>query len=104
MDAEYWVANVRQPVRFSQAVAAAAQNHGTFIEISPHPTLTHAITETLESTHHHSIGTLWRDGDDTVSFHTNLNSTHIAHSRTRLTHPSHIRSCPPRPGTTLNTG
>ena len=39
--------------------------------------LTHAITETLESvTHHHSIGTLWRDSDDTVSFHTNLNTTH----------------------------
>ena len=58
LDADYWVANVRQPVRFSQAVATAARNHGTFIEISPHPTLTHSITETLESTHHHSIGTL----------------------------------------------
>ena len=30
-------------------------------------------------THHHSIGTLWRDGDDTVSFHTNLNATHTTH-------------------------
>ena len=78
LDADYWVANVRQPVRFTQAIAAAAEHHATFIEISPHPTLTYAITETLESTHHHSIGTLWRDGDDTVSFHTNLNSTHIA--------------------------
>ncbi|HEU4362420.1 MAG TPA: KR domain-containing protein, partial [Mycobacterium sp.] len=56
--------------------AAAAADHTTFIEISPHPILTHSITETLESNHHHSIGTLWRDGDDTVVFHTNLNSTH----------------------------
>ena len=37
LDAEYWVANVRQPVRFSQAIAAAAQNHGTFIEDQPAP-------------------------------------------------------------------
>ena len=70
----------------SQAITAAAEQHATFIEISAHPTLTHAITETLESTHHHSIGTLWRDGDDTVSFHTNLNSTHIAQPP-RTPHP-----------------
>ena len=95
LDAEYWVANVRQPVRFSQAVTAAAETTRTFIEISPHPTLTHAITETLESTHHHSIGTLWRDGDDTVSFHSNLNSTHIAH-------PPHTPH-PPEPHPVLPT-
>ncbi|MGH3969841.1 MAG: acyltransferase domain-containing protein, partial [Mycobacterium sp.] len=77
LDAAYWVANVRQPVRLRQAISTAAERHATFIEISPHPILTHAITETLESAHHHSIGTLWRDGDDTVSFHTNLNSTHV---------------------------
>ena len=78
LDAEYWVANVRQPARLSQAIAAAAQDHATFIEISAHPILTHAVSDTLESVtdHHHSVGTLWRDGDDTVSFHTNLNTTH----------------------------
>jgi phthiocerol/phenolphthiocerol synthesis type-I polyketide synthase B len=80
LDAAYWAANVRQPVRLRQAVIAAAEDHATFIEISPHPVLTHAVTETLESvTHHHSVGTLWRDADDTVSFHTNLNSTHSTH-------------------------
>jgi phthiocerol/phenolphthiocerol synthesis type-I polyketide synthase A len=78
LDAEYWVANVRQPVRLRQAISTAAEHNATFIEISPHPTLVHAVTETLESldsSHHHSIGTLSRDGDDTVSFHTNFNST-----------------------------
>ncbi|HWF68526.1 MAG TPA: type I polyketide synthase, partial [Mycobacterium sp.] len=75
LDAEYWVANVRQPVRLRQAITTAAEQHATFIEVSPHPTLAHAVTETLESTHHHSVGTLSRDGDDTVSFHTNFNST-----------------------------
>ncbi len=80
LDAEYWVNNVRQPARLSQAITAAAQDHATFIEISAHPILTHAVNDTLESvTHHHSFGTLWRDGDDTVSFHTSLNATHTSH-------------------------
>jgi phthiocerol/phenolphthiocerol synthesis type-I polyketide synthase B len=80
LDAGYWVANVRQPARLSQAITAAAQDHVTFVEISAHPILTHAVTDTLESvTHHHVVGTLWRDGDDTVDFHTNLNAIHTSH-------------------------
>ena len=86
LDAEYWIANVREPVRLHQAITTAAEQHATFIEISPHPTLTHAVTETLESVHHHSIATLSRKGDDTVSFHSNLNATHIIRPRT-LPHP-----------------
>src|SRR3954471_15582305 len=76
LDAEYWVANVRQPVRFSHAVTAAGADYGTFIEVSPHPLLTHAIGDTLADVHHHSVSTLQRDTDDTVTFHTNVNSTH----------------------------
>ena len=86
LDAEYWVNNVRQPARLSQAVAAAATDHATFIEISPHPILTHAITESVAPTHHHSIGTLSRDGDDTIGFHTSLNTVHTVHPP-RTPHP-----------------
>ncbi len=78
-DGQYWAANLRQPVRFSQAIAAAAEQHATFIEISPHPMLTHAIDETLADTHHHSIPTLVRDTDETLTFHTNFNATHTTH-------------------------
>ena len=78
-DAEHWAANLRNPVRFSQAVAAAGAEHATFVEISPHPLLTHAISDTLGGTHHHSVGTLQRDTHDTLSFHTNLNTTHTTH-------------------------
>ena len=78
-DAEYWVANLRHPVRFAQAVAAASATHTTFIEISPHPLLTFAISDTLGDTHHHALGTLARDTHDTVSFHTALNTTHTTH-------------------------
>jgi phthiocerol/phenolphthiocerol synthesis type-I polyketide synthase B len=77
VDAEYWVDNLRQPVGLSRAILAAAEDYTTFIEVSPHPMLTGAVTETLESGgHHHSVGTLSRDGDDTLSFHSNLNAVH----------------------------
>jgi phthiocerol/phenolphthiocerol synthesis type-I polyketide synthase A len=87
LDADYWAANVRQPARLSHAVTAAAQDHTTFIEISAHPILAHAITETLDSPHHHSIGTLWRDGDETIDFHTNLNRVRAGRPP-RTPHPS----------------
>ncbi len=78
-DADHWAANLRNPVRFSQAIGTAGADHATFIEISPHPLLTHAITDTLADTHHHSIGTLQRDAHDTHTFHTNHNAAHTTH-------------------------
>ncbi|PQP41730.1 type I polyketide synthase [Mycolicibacterium austroafricanum] len=79
LDADYWVANVRQPVKFSQAIVAAAADNGTFIEISPHSTLGQAIGNTLgDGPDHHMLGTLARDTDDTVTFHANLNATHTS--------------------------
>jgi phthiocerol/phenolphthiocerol synthesis type-I polyketide synthase A len=74
-DANYWSANLRNPVRFSQAIAAAGADHGTFIEVSPHPVLTYAIDDTLADVHHHSVPTLQRDAHDALIFHTNLNAT-----------------------------
>ena len=90
-DAEYWVANLRNPVRFSQAIATAGVEYGTFVEISPHPLLTYAITDTLAEVHHHSIGTLQRDTHDTLTFHTNLNATHTTHPP----HTDHVAEPPP---------
>jgi acyl transferase domain-containing protein len=78
-DADHWVANLRRPVQFRQAVAAAGQAHTTFIEVSPHPLLTHAINDSLGAGHHHTVATLQREHDDTLSFHTNLNSAHTTH-------------------------
>ncbi|MBV8860947.1 MAG: SDR family NAD(P)-dependent oxidoreductase, partial [Mycobacterium sp.] len=76
LDAEYWVSNVRQPVRFAQAVAEAGKNHATFIEISPHPLLTYAIADTLESTSSTEsviVASAMKRGDDeTLFFHTQL--------------------------------
>ncbi|UXA10874.1 SDR family NAD(P)-dependent oxidoreductase [Mycobacterium sp. SMC-8] len=75
-DAGHWVANLRNPVRFARAVATAGADKAVFVEVSPHPLLSHAIKDTLAGTHHHSIATLQRDTNDTVTFHTNLNATH----------------------------
>ena len=75
-DADYWVANLRNPVRFAEAVASAATHHGTFIEMSPHPLLTHAITETLESAaparRTRVTSAMNRDDDQTLFFHSQL--------------------------------
>jgi phthiocerol/phenolphthiocerol synthesis type-I polyketide synthase A len=84
-DADYWAANLRNPVRFSQAITAAGAQHGTFVEVSPHPVLTYAIADTLAEVHHHSVCTLQRDTHDTLTFHTNLNATHT----TRPPHTDH---------------
>ncbi len=70
--AEYWVANLRNPVRFSRAVAEAAADHSTFIEISPHPLLTHALNETLGRRNARVSGTVNRDHPETLTFHTQL--------------------------------
>jgi phthiocerol/phenolphthiocerol synthesis type-I polyketide synthase D len=59
-DAGYWVANVRRPVRFAQAVAAARRDgYTTFLEISAHPLLRHAINEITTGVT--VLGTLRRD-------------------------------------------
>ncbi|WP_173813976.1 sulfolipid-1 biosynthesis phthioceranic/hydroxyphthioceranic acid synthase [Mycobacterium rhizamassiliense] len=77
-DADHWAANLRNPVRFSQAIAAAGADNATFIEISPHPVLTHAINDSLGSDDHRVVGTVARDADDTLTFHANLNASHTA--------------------------
>lgn len=70
--ADYWVANLRNPVRFSRAVQEAAADHSTFIEISPHPLLTHAINESLGQRNARVSGTINRDQPETLTFHTQL--------------------------------
>ncbi len=75
-NADYWAANLRNPVRFNQSVTAAGTEHSTFIEISPHPLLTHAITESLTATRpggdFRVVATVNRDNPETLTFHTNL--------------------------------
>ena len=96
-DAQHWVANLRNPVRFSQAIAAAGASSATFVEVSPHPLLTHATSDTLGENHHHSLSTLARDADDTVTFHTNLNTVRPP----QADHPANGHPAEPRPALPL---
>ncbi|MFD9704359.1 type I polyketide synthase [Lentzea sp. NPDC059081] len=47
-DGVYWAANLRNPVRFAQAVRAAADDgRRIFLEVSSHPVVAHSISEVL---------------------------------------------------------
>ncbi|MFI0487624.1 acyltransferase domain-containing protein [Actinomadura sp. 9N215] len=60
LEADYWLDNLRRPVRFASAVEALlADGHRVFIEASPHPVLTVGMTETSELVR--AVGTLRRD-------------------------------------------
>lgn len=80
-DAKYWVDNLRRPVRFADAVTAAVlDGHRVFVELSPHPLLTHAITETAQSIGREAtaMGTLRRDGDQTNGLLPQLSDLHCS--------------------------
>lgn len=50
LDAHYWWSNVRQPVRFADAIQAIIQNEkiDVFLELSPHPVLATSIHESCQ--------------------------------------------------------
>ncbi|MFE2376601.1 type I polyketide synthase [Streptomyces sp. NPDC059398] len=49
VNAAYWFANLRRTVRFEEAVRSLLDaGYGAFVEVSPHPVLTAAVTETAE--------------------------------------------------------
>ncbi|MFC8006843.1 SDR family NAD(P)-dependent oxidoreductase [Streptomyces olivaceus] len=81
-DAAYWSANLRREVRFADAVQAAAEDgHRLFVEIGPHPVLTHPVQATL-SAHGFDgaavVPSLLRDTDDALAFHTHVAALHCA--------------------------
>ncbi|WUG38143.1 SDR family NAD(P)-dependent oxidoreductase [Kitasatospora sp. NBC_00458] len=50
LDAEYWVTNLRETVRFEEATRRLAESgHTVFVEVSPHAVLTVPIQETLQA-------------------------------------------------------
>ncbi|MEU4770298.1 type I polyketide synthase [Actinosynnema sp. NPDC023794] len=50
MDGRYWAENLRNPVRLTDAVEAAAEDgYRAFVEIAPHPVVSHSVAETLDS-------------------------------------------------------
>ncbi|WP_431784923.1 SDR family NAD(P)-dependent oxidoreductase, partial [Streptomyces chumphonensis] len=71
MDAAYWYANLRESVRFTDAVThALASGHRTFVEVSAHPVLTMGVQAIAEAADTEAIvvGTLRREEDESARF------------------------------------
>ncbi|WP_417466409.1 SDR family NAD(P)-dependent oxidoreductase [Kitasatospora misakiensis] len=76
---DYWYTNLRQPVRFTDAIRTAlTDGHHAFIEASPHPVLTTAVQDTAETTDHPAVttGTLRRNEGGLPRLLTSLAEVH----------------------------
>ncbi|ADJ46252.1 type I polyketide synthase [Amycolatopsis mediterranei] len=103
-DAGYWAAHLRRPVRFRQAVtAAAADGHRVFVEVSPHPILRGSLTRTLEAagiTDAVVTGTLRRGQDEARAFAAAAGTLYCAGTRITTTTPddgARLTDVPPMP-------
>ena len=103
-DTGYWEANLRNPVRFAQAVGAAAEDgHRVFVEVAPHATQLHPLTETLRATGAEDaliVPTLRRGTDDALTFRTSLatllvNGVRVSRPRDGLHPGGRIVDVPP---------
>ncbi|MCV7281299.1 SDR family NAD(P)-dependent oxidoreductase [Mycolicibacterium flavescens] len=79
-DQHYWVANLRDRVRFAEAVSAAIDDgHRLFLEVSAHPVVAHSIVETLTESgvdDHAVVPLLRRDRPETRSVATAVAQLH----------------------------
>ncbi|WP_341286310.1 type I polyketide synthase [Mycobacterium decipiens] len=91
MNADYWYRNLREPVEFHNTITTLlTQGPHTFIELSPHPVLAPALTDTITTTTDQTqstvITTLHRDHPDLDTLTTTLAHLHThGHSPTWTT-------------------
>ncbi|HRI68674.1 MAG TPA: SDR family NAD(P)-dependent oxidoreductase, partial [Polyangium sp.] len=66
LDVGYWGRNIRQAVRFADAISSVAADGYIFVEVGPHPVLTISMAQTLTAKNIESkvISTLRRDNDE----------------------------------------
>ncbi|PHQ53338.1 hypothetical protein BLA24_02545 [Streptomyces cinnamoneus] len=81
LDAGYWYRNLRETVRFGDAVLTlAGQGHEVFVEASPHPVLQAAIQEASDEVPGASlavVGSLRRDAGGLDRFLTSVAEAHV---------------------------
>ncbi|AGL16003.1 modular polyketide synthase [Actinoplanes sp. N902-109] len=79
LDAAYWFASLRNPVYFERAVRTLGeQGHDMFIEVSPHPVMIGALSDTVDAT---VLGTLRRDDGGTTRMVTSLAEAFVRGAR-----------------------
>ncbi|MEV5833566.1 type I polyketide synthase [Nocardia sp. NPDC052112] len=88
LDGEYWYRNLRQTVRFDDAVRAlVADGHDTFVEIGPHPLLALGIEQSCvaaaASVSTTVVGTLRRDEGGLARFLTSAAQLEVAGAAVR---------------------
>ena len=87
LDAAYWWRNVREPVRFDQAVATlAARGCRVFVEIGPHGILQRYLTECLAAGRVRVLATLRREDDGESRIEDTALRVHSLQSTPRQTH------------------
>nr|WP_323178425.1 type I polyketide synthase [Micromonospora lupini] len=101
LTAQYWYDNLRNPVHLHPTITTLlTTGHTTYIETSPHPVLTPAITTTTEHHPQHPkttiTGTLRKNHHDPTQFLTNLATihTHTTHTPTWPTNTTHTTTTP----------
>ncbi|QKG19184.1 Type I modular polyketide synthase [Actinomadura verrucosospora] len=82
LDASYWYASLRATVEFDRAVRVLGEaGHRMFVEVSPHPVLVSAITDTLETAEAEGpvavVGTLRRDDGGADRLVSSLAEAHV---------------------------
>ncbi|MFD7923608.1 type I polyketide synthase [Streptomyces sp. NPDC059740] len=77
LDAAYWYASLRETVEFERAVRTLAdRGHGTYVEVSPHPVLTMAVSDSLVEQAPVVVSTLRRDDGGADRLLTSLAEAH----------------------------
>ncbi len=79
LDAAYWWANVRQPVRFREAIAGMAEaGVQVFLEVGPHPIMQAYVRQTLRELDvpGQPVGTLMRQKAGAVALNTAVDRVH----------------------------
>nr|Q03132.3 RecName: Full=6-deoxyerythronolide-B synthase EryA2, modules 3 and 4; Short=DEBS 2; AltName: Full=6-deoxyerythronolide B synthase II; AltName: Full=Erythronolide synthase; AltName: Full=ORF B [Saccharopolyspora erythraea]AAA26494.1 eryA ORF2 encoding modules 3 & 4 for 6-deoxyerythronolide B formation6-deoxyerythronolide B formation; putative [Saccharopolyspora erythraea] len=83
LDARYWYRNLRETVRFADAVTRLAESgYDAFIEVSPHPVVVQAVEEAVEEADGAEdavvVGSLHRDGGDLSAFLRSMATAHVS--------------------------
>jgi malonyl CoA-acyl carrier protein transacylase/short-subunit dehydrogenase/acyl carrier protein len=75
LDAQYWTKNLRNPVQFGAVITSILKKESVaFFEMSPHPTLIHAIQENISLANENAkvFASLYREKNEQNSFFSNI--------------------------------
>lgn len=81
LDAEYWSNNLRNPVQFGNVIQKIAKEYNAvYIEMSPHPTLLHALEENLQDSKTKSliVGSFAKEKNELETFYSNYTSLYTS--------------------------